>query len=156
MLPCVYSIVPFTTYTVHGAIIFRCMQCQGRKGNDQCRSGDDIEISNCDNDSTGFELQNRDGSDAQLKIAGTDLCLEMVGEKTYIGKRRRAIEVHGCSSSNDDQYFEADWGNDRFAIETNNNDGCLSQDHHPRDHEEIFSEDCDRAADSNTLYWIMS
>ena len=130
------------------------MQCQGGEGNN-CNSGDDVEISKCGGDSTPFVLRNRDGNEAQLQIAGTDLCLEMVGEKEYQFTRQRAIEVHGCSSSNDDQYFKADWSGSRFIIRTNHNDGCLSQDHHPKDHEEIFSENCDRAAESDTIYWIM-
>lgn len=131
-----------------------CMQCQDRLGNSQCRSGDDVEISTCDDENTWFELVNRDGTEAQLRIAQTDLCLEMVGEKSYWGRRRNAIEVRDCSSSNENQYFSARWGDDRFEIRTPN-DGCMSQDHHPKDHEEIFSEDCDRADYQDTKDWFM-
>jgi len=130
------------------------MSCQDRKGSAQCRSGDNIEITTCDDENTWFVFRNRDGRDSQLKIAGTELCMEMVGEKDYWGRKRKAIEVRECSTSDERQFFRAEWGDEKFSIKTANNDGCLSQDHHPREGEAIFSEDCDRADYQDTVYWF--
>lgn len=128
------------------------MRCEKRKGND-CRSGDDIELDNCDGDNVKFVLRNRSGRKAQLQIAGKNLCLELRGEKTFFGVRRRIIEVRTCASSNDDQYFEASWDSSRFDIEAN--DGkCVTQHHHPRPGEDLLSEKCSRAENDETRYWV--
>jgi len=77
----------------------------------------------------------------------------VVGEKIYEGNRWRAVEVRDCDLSEDDQFFTANWDDNRFRIETPNGDGCLSNDHHPKPREELFSESCSRADSADTLYW---
>jgi len=130
-----------------------CMRCEGRKGNSQCKSGDDIELDDCDDDNAKFVLKNRSGREAQIQIAGTNLCLELGGEKQFFGVRRRIIEAKTCESSEDDQYFKASWDSSRFDIETDDG-GCITQHHHPRKGEDLLSESCSRAESDDTRYWV--
>lgn len=121
-----------------------CMRCDGS----DCNSGDDINIHYCDDKSTWFVFDNMSSNgQTQVKIANTKLCLEW--NDNY------DMYVKTCDKSTDRQKFDAGQGSfsgKRFELRTSD-DGCLTQDHHPRDGELVFVEDCDTPRDDDTSYW---
>jgi len=132
-----------------------CMECEG-----SCRTGNDIEIGYCDEDSIEdsqdiwFENLNLDGSDgtSQLKMVGYDgLC---VGMSSSDGQRVMVVE--NCDASDRAQFFkpsssDAGWDGDRFEITTSSR--CISQEHHPKKNEDLYATSCSTARGDDTSYW---
>jgi hypothetical protein len=123
-----------------------CIQCDGNG----CSEGDNLYISTCDDNSDWFQFKNLTNGVTQVKAATTNLCMEWVGS--------RDVELHTCDASNERQKVTAGEGSfygGRFELDTYAQEGgCLSQDHHPKDGEQIYRFDCGYSRGSTTSYWI--
>jgi len=121
-----------------------CMKCDGR-----CRVDQSLMIVNCDDNPTQMEFIYR-GQEVQIKVRGTDLCMEA-------NTRRNSISLQSCSSSNRNQLFVAYRGGfreRRFEISPRNKLGwCLTQRHHPKAYETVLIETCGSARSADTSYW---
>jgi hypothetical protein len=122
-----------------------CMEC----GGSDCNVGDEIFIHECTEHSTWFVFANSVDTTAQIQIAATNLCLEWVDA--------RDLRVRTCDASVRRQKFRSKNGafrsNDKFEILTYRGEGCLTQQHHPKDGEKIFRSDCERARQYDTSLW---
>ena len=108
-------------------------------------------------DAAKFSLipgNNKDGlAGDQIKIANNNLCLSLEGS--------RLIRLERCNSSKKEQRFLFDTDGIGFEIaptRKSKSDGrvvdkCLTQHHHPRDGERIYSEICRLARISDTNLW---
>jgi len=121
-----------------------CMKCDG-----SCRVGKKLVIVNCNDNPTKMEFIYR-GQEAQIKVRGTDLCMEA-------NTGSNSISLKSCSSSNRNQLFVAyrgDFREQRFEIAPRNKLGwCLTQRHHPKNRETVLIETCESARYSDTSYW---
>jgi hypothetical protein len=122
-----------------------CMEC----GGSDCNVGDEIFIHECTEHSTWFVFANSVDTTAQIQIAATNLCLEWVDA--------RDLRARTCDASVRRQKFRSKNGafrsNDKFEILTYRGEGCLTQQHHPKDGEKIFRSDCERARQYDTSLW---
>jgi hypothetical protein len=91
----------------------------------------------------------------QIQVANSNLCLSLSGV--------RSIALEQCDSSKIEQRFTG-FPSEKRPMELSpvnnvtNNDGvvvetCLTQHHHPRIGERIFSEECKKARSSETSLW---
>lgn len=129
-----------------------CMRCDG----DSCNQGDLIRIFECNDNNSEFQLINinQNGDEAQIAIAGSNLCLE-ADANDFNGELHNAI-VQDCDDSEINQKFNAGDGNflaDRFELQPVQLTGCLTNRHHPKAGEEIFTELCATARHENTTFW---
>ena len=87
----------------------------------------------------------------QIKVSNTNLCLSLSGV--------RAIKLETCDASKIEQRFEGfktdGGGGMEIAPSKRNDDRCLTQHHHPREGERIFSEECRLARISDTNLWTV-
>lgn len=122
---------------------FWCMECING-----CKLGNQIHIMECDNDNTRFQFINDSSSAVQVKVADTNLCLELKGSSV--------IKLESCESNNSRQIFKSGRGNfndGRFELHVSN--GCLTQMHHPRCEEVVFNDNnCYLARYWDTSYWV--
>jgi len=121
-----------------------CMKCNGR-----CQVDQSLLIVNCNDNPTQMQFIYR-GQEAQIKVRGTDLCMEA-------NTIWNSISLQSCSSSNRDQLFVAYRGGfdeRRFEISPRNKLGwCVVQHHHPKAYENIHLETCEAARSATTSYW---
>ncbi|KAI2497432.1 Ricin-type beta-trefoil lectin domain [Fragilaria crotonensis] len=122
---------------------FWCAQCEGTS----CNEGDVLNIRAC---KTGVAAQQftwiPTKGGGRLKVARKDLCLERIGTNEF--------ELRNCSSTlmqvlvGFNQYSP-------FEINPFGNVGkkCLTQDHHPKPYEVLFTGTCDAARRTNTSLW---
>jgi hypothetical protein len=124
---------------------FFCIECVSG-----CRSGHQINVERCNSGNPWFEFLNMesDGT-AQIMVAETDLCIELVVRIT--------IELQQCDASLNytRQKFIALNGNflwsKKFEIGTvHHPGGYLSQQHHPKSGEI----DCPETRDDGTSFWM--
>jgi len=123
------------------------MECDG-----SCRSGNQLEVQNCDSRNAWFEFVTFNGL-TQIKLAEDDLCIEVTGTTT--------TELQSCVDPTEDrprQKFVALNGSfnngGKFEIGTVHTPGCLTQQHHPRPGEVIKREDCPDTRDDDTSFWV--
>ena len=126
-----------------------CMQCDGSR----CGEGDKMRISECDGGNTEFRFINRVGQEAQIYIPDRDLCLESPPGKVQ-------MKVEECDNSKPSQRFwagpEGDFSGDRFELHPMSDNGmCVTQRHHPKASEVLYSELCDEARKDKTSLWNM-
>lgn len=118
------------------------MECVGS----DCTVAGTIKIRYCDDNNTWFVFENRSNGVTQLKVAATSLCVEWKGGK---------VRIVTCDASQDHQKFTAGNGSfngKRFELMTSSG-GCLTQQHHPKDGEEIINQVCATPRRSDTSYW---
>jgi hypothetical protein len=124
-----------------------CMECAG--GSSICEVNDSIIISHCSNEkSTWFLYKNLKDEVTQIQIATTNLCFEWVHNKD--------IFVKTCDGSNERQKFKALNGTFegmKFELSTASEEGCLSQQHHPKDEELIYRMPCALTRKHTTSFW---
>jgi hypothetical protein len=121
-----------------------CMKC----GGSSCEVDDQIFIGYCGDDSTWFVYKNLLNNATQFNIATTNLCLEWVDP--------RDIRVRTCNATSVRQKFRAgngSFGGAKFELITAAREGCLTQQHHPRDGELIFRSNCTKARWYHTSFW---
>jgi len=121
-----------------------CMQCP----ESECVLDGEVFLDTCDDDSTWFVFENLTNKQTQLRVAVTNLCLELDGP--------RRIRLRPCDAFNERQFFHS--GNQRFTddffeIHTPTLPGCLTQEHHPRGGEFIYRQECERPRRDNTNFW---
>jgi len=123
-----------------------CMQCRGGS----CDSGDSIHIRKCDTVTTYFSFIDIGNNAIQVAIAGTTLCLQEVRKNGS----RHDIEARNCDENNiKQQWTTRGNGNFRDADSVfefhpkwiSGDRQCITQDHHPKDFEEIHILDCHAA-----------
>jgi hypothetical protein len=124
---------------------FWCLQCEGSA----CQNGDEVEIRTCDSDNTYWNFVPNGSGQVQFRIANTNLCLQH--------EDQRRIVVRNCDSSYSRQFFgpgNGAFGGSRFEIVTPATGGCVSQQHHPKSGENIFSMPCETARKYDTSFWV--
>jgi hypothetical protein len=123
------------------------MQCSGS----HCNEGDEIVISKCDDENTKFRFINQNTNDTQIAIDDEeDLCIEVPSDS------ERTAKLAPCDENNPYQKFWA--GNytftgDRFEIQPIMREGCLTQQHHPKEGEHIYVNDCGNARRDTVSIW---
>jgi hypothetical protein len=127
-----------------------CMQCKGGTTND-CEVDDTVIVSYCSYEhSTYFVYKNLKNNVAQLQVAAkSNLCLQLVGNNDIL--------VKVCDGTNVRQKFKAlngTFGNGKFELGTVARDGCIAQQHHPKDGEILFRMDCALTRKHTTSYWV--
>ena len=124
------------------------MECDG-----SCRSGNEIEVQNCDSRNTWFEFVTFNGL-TQIKVAEEDVCIEVSGgisttlqtcvDPTEDHPRQKFVALNGSFNNGE-----------KFEIGTvHNPGGCLTQHHHPRPGEVIKRGDCPTTRDHDTSFWV--
>jgi hypothetical protein len=86
----------------------------------------------------------------QIQVSNSNLCLSLTSV--------RAIELETCDASKIEQRFKgfrSGGGGFELAPAKRNDDKCLTQHHHPREGERIFSEECRKARISDTNLWTV-
>ena len=127
-----------------------------------CSEGMNIAVADCDpnqrhDKSASFSFLTRHNDDlqgGQIQVHNTNLCLSLAGI--------RSIELDKCDASKIEQRFEGFHPNEGAMeispVNVTMEDGevveqCITQHHHPRVGERIFSEKCSRARRSDTNLW---
>jgi Ricin-type beta-trefoil lectin domain len=121
-----------------------CFECRSGR----CGSGVEIAIRKCDSGNTRFEYVG--SGQVQVKVAGQDLCLELMESNN------RDIKLQKCDPGSRRQLFTAgpgDFNGSRFELQTVQVAGCLSNPHHPRDGELIRRQNCAGARFDTTSYY---
>jgi hypothetical protein len=138
-----------------------CMKCNelsGADGNSGCRDSnsnsfdcdnkDQLWLQDCGGRSKGtavFTIVRHDSSD-QIRVQGSDLCLTLV--------RPRFINLQPCDEADILQRFRGFDRNQPFDLRpVLNDEGCLTQSHHPRAGEVVFNGGCELAYFWNTALW---
>lgn len=119
-----------------------CMKCDGQG----CGAGDYIYLHACSETSTWFEFENMSDGKTQIKVAKTKYCLQ-------ITELYNAI-IEKCDALEPLQFFNAGDGSflgEKFELMLG--DGCLTQDHHPKDSEQVFLQVCSEPRWSHTSFW---
>ena len=122
-----------------------CMRC--RDGS--CDNGDRIYIETCSDDGVErFDFNYVDSDEVQIKVHGTDLCMERSDKSVYI---------RSCDSGNAQQrWWAAAGGFDEYRFEISQvsaSNLCVTQRHHPKSDELIHMEPCTLPRSSDTSYW---
>jgi hypothetical protein len=125
---------------------------------DQCKINDQFWIMPCDDRSTYFNIIDN-GSALQIKINGTNLCMERGA--TQSGQyRSRVLRVRECDLTRDKQLFAPVSNIDRFEMRsykekdwTEDDADCVSQLHHPKDGEVLSFQNCKLDRIYETRYW---
>jgi hypothetical protein len=120
------------------------MECDGTK----CAVNDKIRIRTCNDSNTRFVFQNLNGKRTQIKVATEDLCFELVSP--------RSIQLHPCDAFNKNQMFQSSKGSfskDKFEIRSVVSKHCLTQEHHPKDGEEVGLWVCKIPRGDQTNFW---
>lgn len=126
---------------------FYCLQCRGT-----CQSSSKLEIDTC-----------RDYSIRQKFLAvgktirpasNPSLCVTITG----YGGKSSPVELKSCQrsySASRTQQFNEVKASGKFELISNDRTGrCLSQHHHPKPHEVVFPEKCEKTRRFDTTYWI--
>ena len=126
---------------------FYCLQCRGT-----CKSSSKLEIDTC-----------RDYSIRQKFLAigktirpasNPSLCVTITG----YGGKSSPVQLKPCQrsySASKTQRFNEVKANGKFELISNDRTGrCLSQHHHPKPHEVVFPEKCEKTRKFDTTYWI--
>ena len=128
-----------------------CLECPG----DTCSSESFLWINECDEDNSlqsfliqlgldGYSYENQ----GLLKTANYDLCVEQVETGTF--------RLLPCDEDNIDQKLVGFTEDRPFQLRpahSSYSQSCLTQDHHPKPHEELIAQPCDIAEDHHTSYW---
>lgn len=122
---------------------FWCMQCEGSS----CSEGDVLEIRTCKQGVAAQQftwIPTKGGG--RIKVANMDLCLERINTNEF--------ELRNCSTSLL-QVLVGFKPNGPFEISSFGNVGkkCLTQDHHPKPYEELFTTACEKPRMTNTSLW---
>lgn len=128
-----------------------CMQCQSFG----CAEGDRIRIYECSASNTEFQFINQNGDETQVQIANTNFCLQ-ADPINVVGEENHYAVVKQCDDSDINQRFKAGVGNFngiRFEFQPVQLTGCLTQRHHPRSGEEIYTELCETTRADTTNFW---
>lgn len=127
-----------------------CWQCEGSR----CNVGDRMKISRCDDGNDEFNFIKQDNG-IQIKVFDRDLCLEMDSSGA-----RDLLVVEGCDASKMEQRFlpgtpgdGLSFDGDRFELRPVSKEGCFTQQHHPKEGEDIFLHDCVVARNDRTSFW---
>lgn len=120
---------------------FWCMECRGT-----CKSGSSIQIDKC-NSST---RQKFIAVSRTIRPASNpSLCLTITG----YGGTRNPVRLRHCNRGSDQDFREVQ-SRDAFELQSEANmDRCLSQHHHPKSHEAVFPEKCEKTRRFDTTYW---
>ena len=124
---------------------FWCMQCRG-----SCGSGAKVQVDACDASARQKFIA---VYDTLRPASNPALCLTVAG----FGSRDRPIRLRPCgrAGTSPDQNFEGLRAEGRFELQPESGGGryCLSQHHHPKEHEVVFPEDCNLTRKHDTTYW---
>ncbi|KAL7531757.1 hypothetical protein ACHAWF_003898 [Thalassiosira exigua] len=116
-----------------------CMRCRNN-----CRSGDSVDVDWCG----GSKTQRFVSQGETLRPAvDPSLCLTSTGYQT----NDRPLRVYRCDGGSD-QRFEGLQDKGRFEIRHRGR--CISQQHHPKEGERVYPEECRKTRDHDTTYWI--
>lgn len=125
---------------------FWCLQCR----NKVCKSGHNLQIRECGGVNTRFEFVG--SGTIQVKLASTSLCLTMVS--------REELQLQNCDSNYNNQKFDAglgDFYSNRFELYSVPGDGCIANEHHPKEKEIVYNHNkCvgPRSSQVNTSFWV--
>ena len=124
-----------------------CMECQDQI----CEWGKKLQIAECDKCDVAQRLEyipSASFAGGQIRVVGTDLCWTQ-----FSG---RAHRLEDCRDADKKQIFGgflADEKMSKFSINPRNDPGrCMTQHHHPRPTENVHSENCTIA--HNTQWWV--
>jgi hypothetical protein len=121
------------------------------KDDTTCKAGDQLWIQTCSPNEGGnaiFSVVSGPHGE-QIKIHGTNLCMERVDI--------RLIQLNECDDQNivrDVQLWDGFKQSGPFQLAPRNHDGvCMSQHHHPKPNELVYTEVCRIAHFWDTGYW---
>jgi hypothetical protein len=122
------------------------MQCAGST----CDEDEKIHMQECDeDDNTWFVFENLGSNgETQIRVADQDLCIEVISE--------RDVRVRTCDAWENKQYFYAgigSFGENRFELQSYEYGGCLTQQHHPKEGEEVKQYPCSLPREDFTNFW---
>jgi hypothetical protein len=127
-----------------------------------CEEGDMFWIHGCDGRGSQFNILTNPGSGYQIRLAGTDLCIQRGAIDGVTGLfRSRLLKAEKCDGSEGGGQlwapfpslakFELRPLND--ADKSEDNAGCVSQLHHPKNEEVISLHGCKLSRIYETRYW---
>jgi len=124
-----------------------CMSC-GQDG--ECKENENMYLRKC-NPKTSLDaifkvIKQKKGH--QLQVVGTDLCLQKRGKS-------RQILLKPCRNTPLQRFFGFKFEEEKFELRPSRfADKCLSNHHHPKDGELVYSENCSLAHKADTGYWV--
>jgi hypothetical protein len=119
-----------------------CMRC----GNVTCNEFDFLYTYTCTGKSTWFQFYNLTNHATNVRVAQTSLCIEI-----DVNNDARLLP---CDTSEPRQRFSP--GNGHFntkRFQLRMQDWCLANDHHPKQGEQLFMQQCYKTVYSQTNFW---
>jgi len=118
---------------------------------EDCRPGAHIMVINCSWNPEKWRFLQYGNGEFQIKLHGDNLCLEM-------NLNTRKMYLEECAAENRNQFFVAPATNikkgDGFELSPVEKPNlCLSQDHHPKNYEEVFLQPCNVPRRADTSLW---
>lgn len=121
------------------------MECRG-----SCKSGSSLQVDKCDSKSL---RQKFIAVGRTIRPASNpSLCATVGG---YNGVKS-PVKLRACKrgEGSDSQSFKEVRAEGKFELQPSSNSGrCLSQHHHPKEHEVVFPEECSKTRRFDTTYW---
>lgn len=131
-----------------------CMQCDA-----SCDVDARLEVGPCDEKAAVWQLSDMGGGaarEAHLRMAGSDLCAAVtLGMTPKTGPADNVLTLQPCDPLDSLQRFRpknGDWEDARFEL-ISANGGCITNDHWPKNGEDLYSWNCGHARWPNTSYW---
>ena len=122
-----------------------CMECRG-----SCRSGSSIQVDKCNTSSNNIRQKFIAIAKTIRPASNPALCLTSTG---YSGTSD-PVKLRHCNRGLNQNFMEVR-SDEKFELQPEGGSGkyCLSQHHHPKDHEVVFPEECEKTRRFDTTYW---
>ena len=122
-----------------------CMKCGG-----SCRSGDSLYVDGCSRSSSRQRFVAM--GDTIRPARDHSLCLTVTGYS-----EDKPLRLYTCRDSRvETQSFVGFQPTGKFELQPKGDaTRCVSQQHHPKDYERIYPEDCAKTRSHDTTYWVV-